>query len=170
MYCGRIADVLGGLEREIGPVEADLDVAWRAWDRERIKRGEELMSCRTAAVLAVAEGSYIDCSPIQHALEVAEDHLRQVTEQQTAVRQAREAFMQVAQRYESFLEDMSSHVDGFLTARATGLEKFLATPAPGSTSGLTLGDLLERPRPRASALSMPPEFKEGNLGGPERRG
>jgi hypothetical protein len=94
-----------------------------------------------------------------------------VIEQQNAVRHAREAFSQVAQRYESFLEDQSSRMNVFLTARATSLEAFLATPAPGETSGMTLGSLLtSSQRPGPTAPPMPVEFKEGNLGGPENRG
>jgi hypothetical protein len=170
-FRGRVTEVLDGLEGEIPPVESALEDARQYWEWECERRRDEVSACLAEAAKAAAAGAWVDCSPLRAALYEAEDRLRQVIEQQNAVRHAREAFSQVAQRYESFLEDQSSRMNVFLTARATSLEAFLATPAPGETSGMTLGSLLtSSQRPGPTAPPMPVEFKEGNLGGPENRG
>jgi hypothetical protein len=161
VFQGRATEVLYGMEGEIVPVERALEEARRYWEWE----------CETRRDEAAAEGGYVDCSPLRSALFEAEDRVREVIEQQTAVRRAREAFTEVARRYESLLASQSSHMDTFLTARATSLEALLATPAPGAASGVTLGQILIGGRTAPSmAPSIPPEFKEGNRGGPERRG
>jgi hypothetical protein len=171
VFRGRAAEVLNGIEGEIAPVEMALDEARRYWEWECEKRRDEITGCLAQAAMAAAQGGYVDCSPLRAALYEAENRLREVIEQQTAVRQTREVFMQVTQRYESFLSQQSSHMDTFLTARATSLEAFLATPAPGAASGVTLGHLMPSGlRTRPATPLMPPEFREGNLGGPERRG
>ena len=171
VFQGRATEVLYGMEGEIVPVERALEEARRYWEWECETRRDEVAGCLARAAIAAAEGGYVDCSPLRSALFEAEDRVREVIEQQTAVRRAREAFTEVARRYESLLASQSSHMDTFLTARATSLEALLATPAPGAASGVTLGQILIGGRTAPSmAPSIPPEFKEGNRGGPERRG
>lgn len=171
-YAHSQADALESANAEVRAVLSDLDETRAHWRYQVELRTAQAEECQREAMYAAQEGGSVDCSPIYHALEEAQDKLARVINAQYRFEQAVEAYQRVHQHLAARVLELDvPRAVAYLDAVLQGLDAYLQVPLRGeSTATPSLPDKTYLPDKPPPGPVTPAEWKEGSVGGAERRG
>jgi hypothetical protein len=132
----------------------------------------EAQECHRRAVWAAQMDGWIDCSPYMRALEDAEDRLAEVIRAQADFERAVDAYKVAHYHIADVLDTDAPRAVAYLDALLDGMEAYLAvrllsTPLPTPQKAYRSGELPIRP---TEGPITPAERREGDYGGPGRKG
>ncbi len=132
------------------------------WQREVARRRDAYVQCRSYR----DENDYPPpCSAELAALEEAQRELDNIYHWQTIARQAVDAYQPSETQLNNAVTNAGPQARNYLKERGRHLETYLSSSASGGTVSASSG--VGSPR---IGSQMPPDMKEGNIGGPERGG
>ncbi len=178
---GRQIAALDQMLAEVTRTQLELD---EALDRARaeLRRAEdELARCQAAAAVAATAGTAgPDCGGLSFRVSAARDRVDEVISALQSLANAVAEFRTIDSQHRSFLSSRIPAMKASLEAREISLEAYLsfvtssgaAGPVPSAinASRALADDISAKQRFEAIRQPHPPEFREGNRGGPEQRG
>lgn len=171
-FVHRQQDALESVNDDIRWTLDKLDDARRHWQYRVDLYTRQAAECYERAAWAAAQGGWLDCSPYAKALGEAEEQLAEQIAAEDRFERAVEDYRVAHHRMADVLGLDVPRAVSYLDAILDGMEAYLAirlwsTPVPTPERAHRSGELPLRP---TEGPVTPPERREGNFGGPERRG